>query len=66
MSQYIQYKDTNYIIFADGRVARLLKPTKAKSNKQEYVNFIINGKQERVNTNTLKELYAANQATAVQ
>jgi hypothetical protein len=65
MSQYIQYKDTNYIILSDGRVARLLKPTKAKSNKQEYVNFIINGKQERVNTNTLKELYAASQASSV-
>jgi hypothetical protein len=60
MSQYTQYKDTNYIILSDGRAARLLKPTKAKSGNQEYVNFIIGGKQERVNTNTLKEMFAAN------
>lgn len=57
MSQYIQYKDTNYIILSDGKVARLLKPTKTKSHKQEYINFIINGKQERVNAASLKELY---------
>lgn len=62
MSQYIQYKDTNYIILSDGRVARLLKPTKSKSNKQEYINFIIGGKQERVNAATLRELYAAETA----
>jgi hypothetical protein len=66
MNQYIQYKNTNYIILSDGRVARLLKPTKAKSNKQEYVNFIIGGKQERVNVNALKELYVATQASSVQ
>jgi hypothetical protein len=60
MSQYIQYKDTNYIILSDGRVARLLKPTKSKSAKQEYINFIINGKQERVNVSTLKEMFEAN------
>jgi len=60
MSQYTQYKDTNYIILSDGRAARLLKPTKSKSGNQEYVNFIIGGKQERVNTNTLKEMFAAN------
>jgi hypothetical protein len=62
MSQYIQYKDTNYIILSDGRVARLLKPTKSKSNKQEYINFIIGGKQQRVNASSLKELYAAETA----
>lgn len=66
MNQYIQYKDTNYIILSDGRVARLLKPTKAKSNKQEYINFIIGGKQERVNVNSLKELYVASQTPSVQ
>jgi hypothetical protein len=60
MSKYIQYKDTNYIILSDGRVARLLKPTKSKSAKQEYINFIINGKQERVNVSTLKEMFEAN------
>lgn len=64
MSQYIQYKDTNYIILSDGRVARLLKPTKSKSNKQEYINFIIGGKQQRVNASTLRELYAAETAKA--
>jgi hypothetical protein len=66
MNKYIQYKDTNYIILSDGRVARLLKPTKAKSNKQEYINFIIGGKQERVNVNSLKELYVASQTPSVQ
>lgn len=64
MSNYIQYKDTNYIILSDGRAARLLKPTKAKSGNQEYVNFIIGGKQERVNANMLKELYASSTATS--
>jgi hypothetical protein len=60
MSKYIQYKDTNYIILSDGRAARLLKPTKSKSAKQQYINFIINGKQERINVSTLKEMYEAN------
>jgi hypothetical protein len=49
-----QYKDTNYIILADGRAARLLKPTKI--HHQQYYNFIIEGKQERVNTRNVKEL----------
>lgn len=55
---YIQYKDTNYIILRDGRVARLLKPTKI--HNQSYVNFIIGGKQERVNVASLNELFAVN------
>ena len=53
----IQYKDTQYVILADGRVARLLKPTKI--HRQQYYNFIINGKQERVNANAVKEMYDA-------
>jgi hypothetical protein len=49
-----QYKDTNYIILADGRAARLLKPTKI--HHQQYYNFIVGGKQERVNTRDAKKL----------
>ena len=52
---YIQYKNTNYVILKDGRVARLLKPTKIRN--QQYINFIINGKQERINTSAVKEMF---------
>lgn len=53
MSNYIPYK-SNYVILDDGRPARLLKPTHI--HKQEYYNFIIEGKQKRVSLGTLKKL----------
>ena len=53
MSNYIQYK-SNYVILDDGKPARLLKPTHI--HKQEYFNFIIDGKQKRVSLGTLRKL----------
>lgn len=60
MSNYIKYK-SNYVILDDGRPARLLKPTLI--HKQEYFNFIIDGKQRRVSLGTLRKL-ASNPAGA--
>lgn len=54
MSNYIQYKNSNYVILSDGRAARLLKPTVI--HKQEYFNFVIDGKQQRVSIGTLRKL----------
>ena len=51
-----QYLNTNYIILSDGRVARLLKPTKI--HQQTYINFIINKKMKRVNTQDLLKMFA--------
>ena len=51
-----QYNDTQYIILSDGRVARLLKPTKI--HQQTYINFIINKKMKRVNTQDLLKMFA--------
>ena len=51
-----QYQDTQYIILSDGRVARLLKPTKI--HQQTYINFIINKKMKRVNTQDLLKMFA--------
>lgn len=50
-----QYKDSQYIILSDGRVARLLKPTKI--HQQTYINFIINKKMFRVNTQELQKMF---------
>jgi len=50
-----QYQDTHYIILSDGRVARLLKPTKI--HQQTYINFIINKKMKRVNTLELVKMF---------
>jgi len=50
-----QYLNTNYIILSDGRVARLLKPTKI--HQQTYINFIINKKMKRVNTLELVKMF---------
>lgn len=50
-----QYNDTQYIILSDGRVARLLKPTKI--HQQTYINFIINKKMKRVNTQDLLKMF---------
>jgi len=60
MNKYIQYKDSNYLILSGGRVARLLKPTKI--HNQQYINFIIGGKQERVNVKAIEELYNSSNA----
>ena len=51
-----QYLNTNYIILSDGRVARLLKPTKI--HQQTYINFIIEKKMKRVNTQELAKMFA--------
>jgi hypothetical protein len=51
-----QYNDTQYIILSDGRVARLLKPTKI--HQQTYINFIIDKKMKRVNTQELAKMFA--------
>jgi hypothetical protein len=60
-----QYNDTQYIILSDGRVARLLKPTKI--HQQTYINFIINKKMKRVNTQDLLKMFAeAEQNDGVQ
>lgn len=55
MNNYIQYKDTAYIILSDGSVARKLKPTQI--HNQKYYNFIINKKQERINAENVMEIY---------
>ena len=49
------YSDTNYIVLSDGRVARLLKPTKI--HNQTYINLIINKKMKRVNTVELQKMF---------
>jgi hypothetical protein len=54
MNKYIKYKNTNYVLLEDGRPARLLKPTNI--HKQEYYNFIIEGKQRRVSLGTLRKI----------
>ncbi len=59
-----QYKDTQYIILSDGRVARLLKPTKI--HQQTYINFIINKKMSRVNTQELQKMFAEADQNGVQ
>jgi hypothetical protein len=59
-----QYKDTQYIILSDGRVARLLKPTKI--HQQTYINFIIDKKMERVNTQELAKMFAEADQNGVQ
>jgi len=59
-----QYKDTQYIILSDGRVARLLKPTKI--HQQTYINFIIDKKMERVNTQELAKMFAEADKNGVQ
>lgn len=59
-----QYQDTQYIILSDGRVARLLKPTKI--HQQTYINFIINKKMKRVNTQDLIKMFAEADSNGVQ
>jgi hypothetical protein len=59
-----QYNDTQYIILSDGRVARLLKPTKI--HQQTYINFIINKKMKRVNTQDLLKMFAEVKSDGVQ
>ena len=59
-----QYQNTNYIILSDGRVARLLKPTKI--HQQTYINFIIDKKMERVNTQELAKMFAEADKNGVQ
>ena len=59
-----QYNDTQYIILSDGRVARLLKPTKI--HQQTYINFIINKKMKRVNTQELTKMFAEADQNGVQ
>lgn len=59
-----QYNDTQYIILSDGRVARLLKPTKI--HQQTYINFIINKKMKRVNTQDLLKMFADADKNGVQ
>lgn len=59
-----QYNDTQYIILSDGRVARLLKPTKI--HQQTYINFIINKKMKRVNTQDLLKMFAEADKNGVQ
>lgn len=59
-----QYQDTQYIILSDGRVARLLKPTKI--HQQTYINFIINKKMKRVNTQDLIKMFADADSNGVQ
>jgi hypothetical protein len=51
-----QYQDSQYIILSDGRVARLLKPTKI--HQQTYINFILNKKMKRVNKQELLKMFA--------
>ena len=63
MSNYIPYK-SNYVILSDGRPARLLKATVI--HKQEYFNFVIDGKQRRVSIGTLRKLVAGNEAEPVK
>jgi hypothetical protein len=59
-----QYLNTNYIILSDGRVARLLKPTKI--HQQTYINFIIDKKMKRVNTQELTKMFAEADQNGVQ
>lgn len=59
-----QYLNTNYIILSDGRVARLLKPTKI--HQQTYINFIIEKKMKRVNTQELAKMFAEADKNGVQ
>jgi hypothetical protein len=47
------YNNSQYIVLSDGRVARLLKPTKI--HNQTYINLIIDKKMKRVNTTTLMQ-----------
>lgn len=54
MSKYIRYNNSNYVVLEDGRPARLLKPTLI--HKQEYYNFVLEGKQKRVSLGTLRKL----------
>lgn len=54
MSTYIRYQNSNYVVLEDGRPARLLKPTHI--HKQEYYNFVLDGKQKRVSLGTLRKL----------
>lgn len=48
------YNNSQYIVLSDGRVARLLKPTKI--HNQTYINLIIDKKMKRVNTTTLMQI----------
>jgi len=48
------YNNSQYIVLSDGRVARLLKPTKI--HNQTYINLIINKKMNRVNIATLMQV----------
>lgn len=59
-----QYNNTQYIILSDGRVARLLKPTKI--HQQTYINFIIDKKMKRVNTQELAKMFADADKNGVQ
>lgn len=59
-----QYQNTNYIILSDGRVARLLKPTKI--HQQTYINFIIEKKMKRVNTQELQKMFSEAEKNGVQ
>lgn len=59
-----QYENTQYIILSDGRVARLLKPTKI--HQQTYINFIIDKKMKRVNTQDLLKMFAEAKDNGVQ
>jgi hypothetical protein len=59
-----QYENTQYIILSDGRVARLLKPTKI--HQQTYINFIIDKKMKRVNTQDLLKMFAEADKNGVQ
>jgi hypothetical protein len=59
-----QYENTQYIILSDGRVARLLKPTKI--HQQTYINFIIDKKMKRVNTQELTKMFAEADKNGVQ
>ncbi len=59
-----QYQDSQYIILSDGRVARLLKPTKI--HQQTYINFILNKKMKRVNTQELLKMFAEADNNGVQ
>jgi hypothetical protein len=47
---------TGYVILSDGRIARLLKPTKIYN--QEYYNFQVEGKYKRFNVKTLMAMLA--------
>ncbi len=59
-----QYNNTQYIILSDGRVARLLKPTKI--HQQTYINFIIDKKMKRVNTQELQKMFVEADKNGVQ